>query len=187
MIIALSASGRGDVNIKMKRAGISAYVSKPFNPIELQEVMVHYLRGNKDNNTTINVNEEAALIKEEMSSSVKSNKLNHSSINLGKYLELAKGNTTILNKLVNNSLQSIKNLRNEILSIEPNENGDKLGNLIHKNTMTLHYLEANILTRQLKDFKYALQNKKEKQIRELKSAVNGELENIINELEDLDV
>lgn len=49
LIIALSASGRGDVNLKMKIAGINAYVPKPFNPVELQEVMLHFLTGNTGN------------------------------------------------------------------------------------------------------------------------------------------
>ncbi|MBZ9728714.1 response regulator [Salegentibacter sp. JZCK2] len=52
VIIALSASGRGDVNLKMKRAGISAYVSKPFDPTDLQEVMVEYLNDRKSDPRT---------------------------------------------------------------------------------------------------------------------------------------
>lgn len=45
LIVALSSSERNDVNLKMKRAGIYAFVSKPFNPVDLQEVMLNYLSG----------------------------------------------------------------------------------------------------------------------------------------------
>lgn len=45
LIIALSASERGDVNLEMKKAGIYAFVPKPFNPVDLQEVMLNFLSG----------------------------------------------------------------------------------------------------------------------------------------------
>lgn len=52
LIIALSALERGDVNLKMKRAGISAFVPKPFNPVDLQELMLNFL---SDHTTAIKI------------------------------------------------------------------------------------------------------------------------------------
>lgn len=60
LIIALSASGSGDVNHKMKIAGINAYVPKPFNPFELQEVMLHFLSG-KTGDPSIGIEEFDAI------------------------------------------------------------------------------------------------------------------------------
>ena len=51
LIVALSASERGDVNLKMKRAGIYHFISKPFNPIDLQEIMLNYLNDNATSRT----------------------------------------------------------------------------------------------------------------------------------------
>lgn len=47
LIVAISASERGDVNLKMKRAGINHYIPKPFNPVDLQEVMLNFLNDSK--------------------------------------------------------------------------------------------------------------------------------------------
>lgn len=185
-IIALSASGRGDVNLKMKRSGINAYVPKPFHPIELQETMVHFLSGNAEKphfkeNTEIgaNANPSAQGISTEG---------NMASLSYEKYLDLAKGEPAVFEKLMANSLKSIKKLRQEFSSAVYDEKGLKLARLMHKNTMTLHYLGANRLAYLLEDFLASLQMEDTNgKSDNLKAAVTEELDKIIEELENINL
>ncbi len=181
VIIALSASGRGDVNLKMKRAGINAYVPKPFHPPELQEVMVHFLTGNtgdpgnnKDISFTVN---EQPMFKG------KGKAEDSEPVNLERYHQLAKGDKAILTRLIKNSLKSIKKLREEFSLTVYNEKGEKLRRLIHKHTMTLHYLQAYRLSQLLEEYRENLQEEIEKQVQEDEKAnIMEELDKIITRL-----
>ena len=183
VIIALSASGRGDVNLKMKRAGISAYVPKPFDPTELQEVMVHFLAG-KTGNPGNNRKKEFGKVREQPIPEVKRPSDKAAPVNPERFIELAHGDTTVYNKLMKNALQSIKKLKKEFLEEDYNEKGKKLGRLIHKNTMTLHYLQAQRLLNLLENFRTSLQEEKdESELKKLKASVDVELQLIINSIE----
>ena len=184
VIIALSASGRGDVSLKMKRAGMKAYVPKPFTPLELQEVILHFLNGNTKN--PIGNREVAAIDPVPSVFSGKEIEINPVSVSVEKYLKLSNGNPVVFKKLINNSLQSILKLREEFSTCIFNEKGRKLGELIHKNTMTLHYVEAHRLIMLLEEFRESLQLEKgNEELEKAKAAVFKELGTIISELERL--
>src|SRR5690606_13346473 len=125
VIIALSASGRGDVNLKMKRAGIKAYVPKPFDPKELQEVIIHFLSENNGSiqqklqpPSTPNSVEEFEL------PPVSENK--SGSIDLSNMLRLAKNDPGVMMKLVENSLKSLKKYREEFKAAAKAKEGAEL-------------------------------------------------------------
>lgn len=184
VIIALSASGRGDVNLKIKSSGIKASVPKPYNPTELQEVMVHFLRGKTGDLWT---KEDATTGSEVQPTAVgKVIKTDPPPVNVEKYLRLANGNPAILQKLINSSLESIKELRQEFLTAVYNDKGKKLARLIHKNTMTLHYLEAHRLSHFMTVLRVSLEQEKSgDEIEKAKVEVSEELDKIIRLLKEL--
>lgn len=184
VIIALSASGRGDVSLKMKKAGIKAYVPKPFTPVELQEVILHFLDGTiKD---PFGIREVAPIDPVPSLIAGEAIEIKPVSVSAEKYLKLANGNPAIFKKLIHNSLHSILKLREEFSTCIFNQKGKELGDLLHKNTMTLHYLEAHRLIKLLEEFRESLQQENSKEeLEKAKAAVNKELGSIIKELERL--
>ena len=182
VIIALSASGRGDVNLKMKRAGINAYVPKPFNPAELQEVMLNFLNGH--NGDTLPTKEEFIAL-DIVQKNIAEKGKKTASVSIEKYLQLANGNPEVFEKLINNSLMSINKLRKDFYSSIFNEKGKKLDELIHKNTMSLHYLETHRLNDLLEEFKESLKKDKKEEVEKSKAAVIKELDIIIKKLKSL--
>lgn len=184
VIIALSASGRGDVNYKMKKAGINAYVSKPFDPVDLQEVMAHSISGKPDN---FDKNIPAFRSKKNISASLgKAVEINPAPMSVEKYLQLSSGNPAVFEKLIRNSLQSMKKLRKDFSTAQFNGKGKKLGQLIHKNTMTLHYLETHRLNQLLEEYQELLADgKSRKSITKTKAAITEELSGVISSLEEI--
>ncbi len=153
-IIALSASGRGDVNFKMKRSGIDAYVPKPFDPLELQEVIISLLnRGGAKHLQELKMNDDP--VKASFQEILNADK--QPSYNVSRYLNLAAHNPIILNKLIRNAVESLYQFRDEFKTAVVKESHEMLGELIHKNTMTLHYIEAQGLTALLNDCQEYLQ------------------------------
>lgn len=144
VIIALSASGRGDLNLKMKRAGISAHVPKPFDPTELQEVIIHFLNEDREEKPEENQDsyEDRSKVPPPAESSIDNKK---ESFKLSRIIQLSKENPEILRKLIENSLKSVKKYREEFTDAVNEGSHKKPGELIHKNTMTLHYIQAERL------------------------------------------
>ena len=157
VIIALSASGRGDVNSKMKRAGISAYIPKPFDPVELQKLIIRFLSEKSEEKHGKIENSPKKSI--EITPSVKSSLDNQNgTISFSRLTSLSKNNPEILKKLISNSMESIKKYEEEFASVASDANHTKLGELIHKNTMTLHYIQAERLGELIENFRLSLQN-----------------------------
>ena len=148
VVIALSASGRGDVNLRMKRSGISAYVPKPFDPLELQEVMAHFLKNKGEKVEEMEIEKGTS----DISSFKKSTEENYTSFNISRYLQLANGDTVVLQKLIKNAAGSLIKFKKEFLTVIDKKGFDKINELVHKNTMTLHYLEALQLKKQIITF-----------------------------------
>lgn len=182
VIIALSASGRGDINLKMKRAGINAYVPKPFNPSELQEVMLQFLNGKSGDVIHSEKKPNPEYIQPPKDQNISTP--GSLPVGLEKFLELAKGNKEIYDKLIENSRQSIINLQKEFSETVFDLKGEKLSQLMHKNTMTLHYLQAQHLSQLMEDFREALRKeKKGQELEKSKNLVIKELTHILGILE----
>jgi len=107
------------------------------------------------------------------------------SISVAKYLKLANGNPDVLEKLIKSSLKSIYDLRKEFITSVYDEKGEKLGQLIHKNTMSLHFLEAYRLNQLFKEFKKSLEQEDEGAPEKTKMAIIKELDSIIRYLKSL--
>ncbi|HSI69032.1 MAG TPA: response regulator, partial [Gillisia sp.] len=179
VIIALSASGRGDINTKMRRAGIKAYVPKPFDPLELQEVMVYFLsesKQGKPGNIPQGPKESSSepfLVKDE-----------NPSFDLSNLVQLSKNDPEILKKLIKNSLKSLKKYRKEFELAAHEGSPAKIGDLIHKNTMTLHFIKTERLSSFAENYHELLQNPKTtpKQLSETKTELMAEFEKVISGL-----
>lgn len=143
VIIALSASGRGDLNLKMRRAGINRYVPKPFNPVELQEIILHFLNENREGKVGLpdtDIDQGRESFQKEVS-----NENENFSFSLIRLVEVSKNNREILDKLLANSLTAVQTYKKEFMAAADERNGKNLDDLIHKNKMTLHYLKAEKL------------------------------------------
>lgn len=142
-VVALSASGRGDMDVKLRRAGMSAYVSKPFNPEELQEVLWRFLPKENKMETptpTESVNTALKTLSEDGFDG---------SYDLSRIKNISKNNTKIFYKLVNSFIKSIKLYQEEFSVASKGRDLKKLNDLIHKNKTTVHYLKAETLSHQI--------------------------------------
>lgn len=157
VIIALSASGRGDVNLKMKRAGISAYVPKPFDPLELQEVIIQFLNGERPDNLRTSFTDVPEKTSAERNADKEpSSEKNPISFDISTLRKVSQKDPEVLSKLINNSLKGIKKYRREFEAAAGEENEKALNELIHKNTMTLHMVKAERLSKYNKEYKELL-------------------------------
>lgn len=188
VIVALSASGRGDVNLKMKRAGIKAYVPKPFDPLELQEVIIHYL---SENNKSFSKKFQPEISDPKEESKISSQPINavNGSYDLASLIRMSKKDPEILKKLIDNSLDSIKKYHEEFMAASHSESEAALGELIHKYTMTLHMLKATKLTKFAMEYKELIPDvdKRPEKLQKKKLEVLEELEIITAALAGLEV
>lgn len=186
VIIALSASGRGDINLKMQRAGISAYVPKPFDPIELQEVMTDFL-SERSKRKPAGAGKLSGSDPGEPLSGQPATEYSKRSFDISRLIQLSANNPEILNRLISNSLKSLINYRDGFTSAADMADHKKLEELIHKNTMTLHYIQAEKLVEITEKFKERLRPTERTKVdltRE-KLEVLAEFEKVITGLESL--
>lgn len=187
VIIALSASGRGDVNLKMKKAGMSAYLPKPFDPKELLELITDFLSVKKEK-------VEEVVEKPVINFSIEDHpqKLLHKdaiSFNISRLIQLAKDDRVILQKLTKNSLRSIKEYKSDFNTAAESADAKKVGELIHKNSMTLHYINAGELGKLIGDYHKIIKNPgtEKEDISMKEKQVVKEFNKIINGLEALEI
>lgn len=183
VIIALSASGRGDVNLKMKRAGISVYVPKPFNPEELQEIILHFLNENREEKPE-EIKASFKGTSNESTTAEFSTDTKKESFSISRYVQLSRKDPEILRKLIENSLTSIEKFEKEFLAAAQNNSSKKLGELIHKNNMTLHYIQVEKLPGLIENYRTLLDDPETKQeeINKKKKEVLTEFNNVISGL-----
>ncbi|NJW51948.1 PAS domain-containing hybrid sensor histidine kinase/response regulator [Salinimicrobium oceani] len=149
-IIALSASGRGDLDVKLKRAGMSAYVSKPFHPLELQETLLKFLPKSSNGiaETVTEIDEPEAAFTSASDS--------ERSFDLSRLNKVAKNNAEILNKLLGSFTKSMELYKDEFSIAAEKRDAEKIADLIHKNKTTVHYLQAEKLSAHIDAFQEQL-------------------------------
>ncbi|WP_037325453.1 PAS domain-containing hybrid sensor histidine kinase/response regulator [Salinimicrobium terrae] len=182
VIIALSASGRGDVSLKMSRAGISVYVPKPFDPAELQDIILHFLNENsKDKPGEIAVSSTNPDTKP--SPDNLSTEDGKGAFSLTRLLQVSNQNPDILQKLLRNSLNSVQRFKEEFTDAATQSDSEKLDDLIHKNKMNLHYIQAEKLADAVESYRKLLEdseahqrdlpNKKQEILHEFEKIISG--------------
>lgn len=180
VVIALSASGRGDLNVKMSRAGISVYVPKPFDPVELQEIILHFLNENSEEK-----HEKILVSEKDPSSAGSSIEKRKESFDLTRLVKLSRQNPKILQKLILNSLRSINKYRDEFSSAANEADHKKLEKLIHKNKMTLHYIQVQKLPEVVESYRALLEDPETEpnDLQEKKKEVLSQFEDVISGLQ----
>src|SRR5690606_24543595 len=157
----------------------------PFEPKELQEVIINFL-GEYNEEIQENIQATSEVSTDENSEFTASTEDYNASFDLTSMFRLAKQDPEIMEKLIENSLKSLRKYREEFEAAADAENVTDLEELIHKNTMTLHMIKAEKLTILTENFKELLQNgATAEQIKEKRSEVLGEFEEVITGLESL--
>ncbi len=182
VIIALSASGRGDLNLKLERAGIDDYVPKPFDPAELQEVLFKHLKEGENTHR-----KKLKPIVKQPNSGKEFNNVTSLSFNISRYKALAGENPQILEQLVKNSINAIHLYQQEFSKVVATQNAEELQELIHKNITSLHYLQASKLQTEIQKYLDLLKSsenhvelsQKAKEIMEEFNAILKELKTIL--------
>lgn len=152
VIISLSASGRGDLNLKMKKAGISMYVPKPFDPVELQEIILYFLN-EKGEGKPGKIPDSFSDSHKEISPPTAFGKEKKEPFNVERLVQVSKQNPEILQKLILNSLKSIQKYKEEFTTAAREESLSNLSDLIHKNKMNLHYIHAKRLEDKVESYR----------------------------------
>ena len=100
---------------------------------------------------------------------------------ISRYTAIAGENKEVLQKLISNSVRSLQIYQQELIDAAKGRDFEQISNLVHKNTTSLHYLQANRLMRKMDEFR-ALQGNldvPEKILQEKQKEVLEEMEFII--------
>lgn len=152
VIVALSASGRGDVNVKQRRAGINDYVTKPFSPGELFDALAHHLEISENNPGKIipeeSIEGEAAIV-----NSPKANPHpgSNESFDLSRLIKMASNKPEFLEKFINNTAKAFESYREDFEIAAKENSSEKILKLLHKSTMSNYYINAARLISLLED------------------------------------
>lgn len=145
VIIALSASGRGDVNIKQKRAGINDYVPKPFRPEELFEALAHHLEISK-NEPEKTVPPEVTKKEEKEQEKARPSATEAPLFDLSQFIKMANNQSGYLEKFIHNTANAFEGYKRNFQVAMQEESANKVNELLHKSTMSVFYIKATHLT-----------------------------------------
>ncbi len=155
VLIALSASERGEINYKLKKAGFQDYVPKPFQPEKLLETLVYYLQDTDQQNMIklplADLELEAKMEDLEEVGTIKNtsqlDQVQGPSFNISKFVGMANGNSIYLDKFIKSSLDALVTYQQEFGEAIEAKSADMLENLMHKSTMTIFYIQADNLSK----------------------------------------
>ncbi|WP_432410990.1 ATP-binding protein [Rasiella sp. SM2506] len=156
VIVCFSASTRGEVDKQLKEAGIDDYLSKPFQPKELFEILSRSFLGSKKTKIAVPIKKLASSEPTEKDIS-KSDEIAIESFNLLRYEKMANNKIEYLNKFKASTLDAMISYRKDFNSAIKNKKIKKLSDLIHKSTMSLYYIQADPLSDLLKECKEMLE------------------------------
>jgi PAS domain S-box-containing protein len=81
------------------------------------------------------------------------------SYDISRYLSLAGKNKKVLHKLLENSVKTMELYKKEFIQAADGKDVEKLSDLIHKNTTSLHYLQAHRLKDEINEYRELLRAK----------------------------
>lgn len=146
VIIALSASGRGDVNLKQRRAGINDYVPKPFRPEELFEALAHHLEISKDQPEKTVPRESVEQEKKPKEGKGRPSDSDYALFDLSQFIKMANNQPDYLEKFITNTANAFEVYKEDFQSAIEENSSSKIKELLHKSTMSIFYIRANKLT-----------------------------------------
>jgi len=191
VIIALSATDRGDIKYKLKKSGLNNHVPKPFQPEKLLEMLVHYLNHphhlELEEYSSIEL-ESLEVIEDtkevETTKNISQLHLAQSpSYDVSKFVKMANSNPIYLDKFIKSTLNALIIYEQEFLEAVEAKNAEMLENLIHKSTMSIFYIQADKLSLLMEEVKNhiekdvvsseSLQKKSNECIKDFKKIIKG--------------
>ncbi len=178
-ILALTADKNLEEQQAHKATQFDDLLTKPFDPGQLKQRILHYLKRATTNNGNTPPSERSNGILEE-------DETNIASFNVSRYTGLAGTNKEVLKKLIGSSLKAVRTYKEEFIAAAGEKDLEAISNLIHKNTITLHYIQANILGEMIIKYREMLKTvEKETVMKDQQHAIKEEFEKIIAGLEEL--
>lgn len=195
VIIALSASDRGEINYKFKKAGLNDHVPKPFQPEKLLEMLVHY----SHNPEPLEMKKHPVIEVPEMQENEDEKKIptgknkptlkrdQSPSFDVSKFVKMANRNAIYLDKFIKSTIDALLTYEQEFTVAVKENNAEMLGDLIHKSTMSIFYIQADNLSELMEEVKALMEKRiKDKKTLEKKShQCTAEFKKIIEGLKKL--
>lgn len=161
LLIALSATDRGEINNKLQKAGFNDYIPKPFQPELLLDKLENYLhhpdQHDFQNNSELEIpNMVVDKVKKGLTISKKALKIKrkaNSSFDVSKLVKMANSNALYLDKFLKSTLTAMEIYEQEFLDSVKAGSSQNLGELIHKSTMSIFYIKANHLANLMEEVK----------------------------------
>ena len=109
------------------------------------------------------------------------------SFDISKFTAVARGNKEILDKLVKNSLDAFETYKEEFMAAGGDKEEEQLSDLVHKNTTSVHYIQAHHLAAAIEAYRNLLENDAAdpKKLRDQKTLILREFDKVINGLRGL--
>lgn len=186
IIVAFSASTKGEVHKQLSEAGIDDHLPKPFQPKQLYEILVRYQNRSQVSETKIPCVETQQLKKKSKSKKKpKGTAKKKASYNLDRYKKMANNKPEYLKKFRLSTLDALISYQKEYTEAITNKNLQKISDLIHTSTMSLYYIQADPLSDLLKECRRILKEDmgNETLLAERVNACNKEFRTIIKGLQ----
>ncbi|MDT0690290.1 PAS domain S-box protein [Salegentibacter sp. F188] len=151
-ILALTADKNQELLQSRNATQFDDLLTKPFDPIQLRKKILHHLKHLQKSNDT-NSHKKALNPQsndDQMPTGKEKDKLTYS---ITKFENISGGNIELLKKLINSALKGIQTYKQEFIPAAENLDLKALSDLIHKNTNTLYYVEAERLKNLVSDYR----------------------------------
>lgn len=184
-ILALTADKKQEVQQALQVTQFSDLLTKPFEPQDLKQRILQYLdvsgKGFSEAKPVPTVEEENFSQAAQETSAA-------SSFEISRFRKIAGKQQKVLQKLIGNSLKAFEKYKEEFTAAAAEENPESLSDLVHKNTTSVHYIQANRLAEKIENYRNLLESAtpEKEELAEAKLAVLREFDKIIEGLRTLE-
>ncbi len=159
LIVAFSASTKGEVLKQLQESGIEEHLPKPFHPDELLSILLKF-RNRKSSegagpDSRIRSRKKSTLHKTKQTPEIEVEE--NKSFNFSRFEKMANNNPKYLQKFKTSTLDAFREYKKEFNRAVGNSDVEALLALIHKSTMSIYYIQADRLTGLLNDCRDMLQ------------------------------
>jgi CheY-like chemotaxis protein len=158
IIVAFSASTKGEVSKQLEEASIDDHLPKPFQPKELYEMLLRYHNESHQNSKKSTASEvkntkKKPKVKNKLQPGIK----NKQSFSLARFEKMANNKPEYLKKFKLSTLDALISYQNDFDKAITERKAKILSDLIHKSTMSLYYIQADPLSDLLKECRFILE------------------------------
>jgi CheY-like chemotaxis protein len=145
-IIALTADAVMDVKERALAAGMSDFLTKPFNPDELYRKLVKHAYQSKEESLSISTNSRQIAGAIEV-------------LSYKQVYELAAGDKLFIEQLIHSSIEQIQQFKEMIHEIVEAKNKARFESAVHKIQPMIRLFEMHLLARHLEETRSLMENK----------------------------